>query len=391
MSLRLSVPTVNPVESFIDISGVAEPREPVARVPVERLDVGAFLIPTESPEADGTLEWSSTTLVTVELSAGGQTGFGYSYSDAAAAALVHGRLRPLIEGADVFEHGAVLARMLRQVRNLDQTGLVAMALSAVDAAFWDLKARLLGTSLMRLLGVCRRSVPIYGSGGFTSYSVEHLEAQVAGWVEEGIPRVKMKVGADPEADPERVAAARRAIGEGVELYVDANGAYAEKQAVWMADRFAEQHVSWFEEPVSSDDLPALARIRAALPEGMELSAGEYGDGSRYFLRMLQAQAVDVLQADATRCLGITGLLEAGAIADAFEVPMSTHCAPSLHLHAACALPRFRHLEYFHDHARIERMLFDGFVEPHAGTLTPDPEVPGLGITFKRRDAARFEV
>ncbi len=281
--------------------------------------------------------------------------------------------------------------MLRQVRNLDQTGLVAMALSAVDAAFWDLKARLLGTSLLRLLGASRRSIPIYGSGGFTSYTVEQLQAQLAGWVEEGIPRVKMKVGTDPDADPERVAAARRTIGEGVELYVDANGAYAEKQAVHMARRFAEQGVSWFEEPVSSDDLPALARIRAALPEGMELSAGEYGDGPRYFLRMLQAQAVDVLQADATRCLGITGLLEAGVIADAFELPLSTHCAPSLHLHAACALTRFRHLEYFHDHVRIERMLFDGFVEPHAGTLTPDPEAPGLGITFKRQDAAQFEV
>ncbi len=371
--------TLNPVETAFETPGV------------ERLEVGAYVIPTESPEADGTLEWSSTTLVTVGLEAAGHTGFGYTYSDQAAAALIHGRLRSVIEQADVFEHAGTLAWMLHQVRNLDQTGMVAMALSAVDAAFWDLKARLLGTSVLRLLGACRRSVPVYGSGGFTSLTIPELQAQLSAWVDEGIPRVKMKVGTHPDADADRVVAARQAIGEGVELFVDANGAYSEKQALLMAHRFANQGVSWFEEPVSSDDLPALARIRAVLPEGMELSAGEYGDGPRYFLRMLQAQAVDVLQADATRCLGITGLLEAGAIADAFEVPLSTHCAPSLHLHAACALPRFRHLEFFYDHARIERMLFDGFVEPHAGTLTPDPERPGLGITFKRQDAARFEV
>jgi L-alanine-DL-glutamate epimerase-like enolase superfamily enzyme len=339
----------------------------------------AYRIPTSSPESDGTFEWDATTLVVVEVEAGGGTGLGYTYGDAAAARLAAG-----LEIGDPFDDN--WSRMLRQVRNLGRPGVAAMAISAVDVALWDLRAKLLKVPLAKLLGCARRRVPVYGSGGFTSYSEGQLVEQLGGWVAGGIGRVKMKVGRDPAADCRRVALVKQAIGA-AELFVDANGAYDAKLALAQASAF--DGVTWFEEPVSSDDLDGLAWLRRRVP--MRVAAGEYGFDPWYFRRMLEARAVDVLQADATRCCGITGFLQAAALADAFFVPLSPHCAPSLHLHAACAVRRLEALEYFHDHARIEQLLFDGARRPADGMLEPDWSRPGLGLTFKRRDAERYAV
>ena len=359
--------------------------------PIERIEASAYKIPTDAPEADGTFAWESTTLVIVELTADGQRGLGYTYTDAVAASLVSRVFAEELRSRDAMDIPARMISLLRRVRNLGRPGLVSMALSAVDAALWDVKARLLGVPLARLLGAARERIPVYGSGGFTSYSLQRLQEQLAGWVEQGIQRVKMKVGSHPEEDPIRVRAARQAIGKGTELFVDANGAYTAAQALALAERFAEQGVTWFEEPVSSDDLAGLHALRARMPAGMAVAAGEYGDGGLYFRRMLEAGAVDVLQADVTRCLGITGFLQADALCDAHGVPLSGHCAPSLHVHAACAARRLVHLEYFHDHARLERMLFDGVPELRGGALVPDLSRPGLGLELKRADAARYAV
>jgi L-alanine-DL-glutamate epimerase-like enolase superfamily enzyme len=281
--------------------------------------------------------------------------------------------------------------MARSVRNLGRPGVAAMAISAVDVALWDLKARLLEVPLARLLGAVHDEVPVYGSGGFTSYGVERLQHQLAGWVQDGIPRVKMKVGRDPHADLARVRAAREAIGDQAALFVDANGAYARKQALAQAERFADHDVSWFEEPVSSEDLDGLRLLRDRAPAGIEIAAGEYGYEPSYFRRMLAAGAVDVLQADGTRCGGVTGLLAAGALCQAHQTPFSAHCAPQLHAHACCAIGPLRHLEYFHDHARIESMLFDGALAPERGGLRPDPDRPGLGIELRTHDAEAFAI
>lgn len=264
-----------------------------------------------------------------------------------------------------------------------------MAVSAVDIALWDLKARLLNIPLVMLLGAVRESVPIYGSGGFTSYSNDQLESQLRGWVDEGITRVKMKVGRDATADVRRVKVARAAIGPTTELFVDANGAYSRKQALEQAKKFCDMNVSWFEEPVSSDDLAGLRLLRDRGPAGMDIAAGEYGYDAGYFRRMLTAGAVDVLQADATRCGGITGFLQAVALSQAHHVPLSAHTAPTVHTHLGCAATPLRHLEYFHDHVRIESMFFDGARSPVNGALAPDLSRPGMGIELKRTNVQRF--
>ena len=356
---------------------------------VESVRAAAYVIPTDAPESDGTLEWDRTTLVVVEISAGGATGLGYTYADRATATVVRDTLAEAITGADAFAIPAAGRRMLERVRNLGRAGIASMAISAVDVALWDLKARLLEVPLATLLGTARPATPVYGSGGFTSYTIGELQDQLGAWAADGLGFVKMKVGRQPAEDARRVRAAREALGAGTQLFVDANGAYDRKQALALGRRFADLDVRWYEEPVSSDDLPGLRLLRDRAPEGMDIAAGEYGYDPFYFRRMLEAGAVDVLQADATRCGGVSGFVAAHALADAQGLPLSAHCAPALHLHLGCALTRVRHLEYFHDHARIERMLFDGATVPRLGLLAPDLTRPGLGLTFKREDATRF--
>ncbi len=352
---------------------------------ITRVSTRAYRFPTDGTEADGTLSWDSTTFVVAEVEAAGLRGLGYSYADAACAEIIRDRLAALLVGQDAFAIPELWLAMVRAVRNIGWRGISASAISALDTALWDLKARLLGVPLATLFGRQRSEVPIYGSGGFTSYSVKQLQQQVAGWVEnDGCSAVKMKIGSAPDDDFDRVAAARDAIGEAW-LYVDANGSYERKEALRFAARFAELGVIWFEEPVSSDDLEGLHLVRDRAPAGMEIAAGEYGYEPFYFRRMLDACAVDVLQADATRCCGYTGFLKAAALADAWGLPLSAHTAPALHLPVCCAAPRLRNVEWFHDHVRIERAVFDGAPVPHDGSIRPDLTRPGHGLELKQKD------
>lgn len=361
----------------------------LGHVPMQGLRVSAYTIPTDQPESDGTLKWDSSTMVLVELRAGDRCGLGYTYSDRCVATFIDKTLRDTILAADAMDIAGLHRTLKTAIRNCGPSGLAMMALSAVDIAAWDLKATLLNLPLVSLLGKVRKDCPLYGSGGFTSYSPDQLRAQLGGWADSGFLQVKMKVGREPSKDASRVSVAREAIGGDTELFVDANGAYGVAQALGLADVFARAGVSWFEEPVPSRDLEGLHRIRGRLPAGMRLAAGEYGSGSAYFRTMLSAGAVDVLQADATRCGGITGFLQAGWLAEAFHLPFSSHCAPSVHLQAAMSLPAFFTAEYFHDHVRIENLFFDGIPRPDQGALHPDLSRPGLGFSLKREDVRQY--
>jgi L-alanine-DL-glutamate epimerase-like enolase superfamily enzyme len=369
---------------------------------IKRAEAAAFTIPTETPESDGTAEWSSTTLVLVRLEAQGNIGLGYTYAHECCVPLIRTTLFPLVLGQNPFSIARLWNEMNVAVRNFGRNGVVSSAIAAVEMALWDLKARLLKLPLVKLLGAVRDQIPVYGSGGFTSYSEQQLCRQLAQWASEEISMVKMKVGRSPELDPARVAAARRAIGDSAQLFVDANGAYSAKQSLRLAAAFSEQNVRWFEEPVSSNNLPGLRFVREHTPllsvfhigrndSDMDIAAGEYNYDLRQARAMLEAQAVDVLQADATRC-GITGFLQMAELCEAFETPLSAHTAPALHAHLCCAARRARHVEYFFDHVRIEQMLFDGpATRQHSGHLRPDLSQPGFGLEFTGRDAGKFRV
>ena len=360
--------------------------------PITDLKATAYTIPTDAPEADGTLSWNSTTMVVAQARCGAVVGTGWTYGSAAGAAVVNGKLADEVIGRSAFDVAGASDAMIKALRNVGRQGIGGQAISAADIALWDLKARLLQVPLHRLIGAVRDAVEVYGSGGFTCYNEQQLRDQLIGWTDLlQIPRVKIKIGESwgtrPDRDLARMDQARDAIGDTAELYVDANGAYTRKQAVRVMADAADLDVRWFEEPVSSDDLDGLRAISAAVTA--DVTAGEYGYDLPYFRRMCQAGAVDCLQADASRCGGITEWLRVAAVAASYGLDISAHCAPNLHLHAGAATPNVRHLEWFHDHVRIELMAFDGTTQPVGGLLRPDPDAPGHGLTLRDSDLEKY--
>ncbi len=356
---------------------------------IEAIETTAYTFATtDDPEQDGTLTWADTTAVVVSARSGGATGLGWTYSSPVVADFVESKLAPAVVGLATADVGRANTAMELATRNLGPGGLAGHARSAVDLALWDLKARVLGCSLVDLLGATRDEVPVYGSGGFTSLDDDRLTEQVRGWAEAGMSQVKIKVGRHPEADEHRLAVVRDAVGPDVALYVDANGGYQRAEAARWAETFAAAGVTWLEEPLTSEDLDGLRMLRGKSPPGLAIAAGEYADGIAAARRLLEAEAVDVLQLDATRCGGITGLLSCEALARAHRTQVSAHCAPTAHLAVAAAVPSLRHLEWFHDHVRIERLLFDGAPTAEGGTVSVDRSALGNGLTL-RDDANQF--
>ena len=360
--------------------------------PVREVRAAAYRVPTDAPEADGTLSWDATTVVIVHVDAGDVTGVGWTYGDPGCVVVVRGVLADTVTGFDVIDVPGLWHAMQRRVRNAGRAGVVSSAMSAVEIALWDAAAQLVGLPVSRLLGRCHETLSVYGSGGFTSYGDEQLREQVTGWVQQQrIPRIKIKIGESwgrrIDRDLARVGRVRELVGDAVELFVDANGGYSVGQAVRVGGELDALGVTWYEEPVSSDDLAGLREVRAQV--GADVAAGEYGYDLPYFSRMLQARAVDCLQLDVTRCGGFHEWLRAAAAAAAANVAVSAHCAPNLSTHVAAATPNIRHLEWFHDHDRIERMLFDGVLDPAGGAVHPDVSTAGHGMTFKHRDAEQY--
>jgi L-alanine-DL-glutamate epimerase-like enolase superfamily enzyme len=361
-----------------------QPFTPSARVeiPVASLTASACTVPTDAPEADGTLTWDSTTLVLVTAHAADRVGTGWTYAPAAAVNIVRQTLASLVVGTDALAPATTYHRMSRAVRNAGRAGLVAMAISAVDIALWDLAARLREVPLTALWGGPVTDVQVYGSGGFTSYSDFQLRSQLDDWLALDLPRVKIKIGEswgrEQRRDLARVALAREHIGADVELYVDANGGYTVGQACRIGAALDDQDVTWFEEPVSSDDLAGLRRVRESV--SADVAAGEYGHDLGYFTAMAEG-AVDCVQIDATRCGGYTEWLRAAAAVAGHHLDVSGHCAPYLTLPVARATPNLRHVEWFHDHVRIEQLLFEGAADPVRGRLVP-PEGHGHGLALR---------
>jgi L-alanine-DL-glutamate epimerase-like enolase superfamily enzyme len=364
-------------------------------VPITSVEASAYTIPTDRPEGDGTLTWDSTTWVLVSVCTGDPAlpqGLGWTYAPAPAAAVVRDLLADVVVGRSALDARATWEAMVRAVRNAGRPGLVSMAISAVDTALWDLAARLLGLPLHRLLGSVRDDVPVYGSGGFTTDREDALRAQLDGWGAQDIPRMKIKIGeswgTEVGRDLKRVALARAAIAPDADLFVDANGGYDAQQAVRIGHHLDELGVTWFEEPVSSDDHQGLKRIR----EGVipDVTAGEYGDSLAYFAHLLNAETVDCVQVDVTRCGGYTEWLRIAALAAAYGLEVSGHCAPALHAPVAMATPNLRHVEWFEDHVRIESRFLDGFPAPDGGSIVP-PESPGHGQSVRTDDLAAYRV
>ena len=348
---------------------------------IERVDAAVYTVDTAGPEADATLAWHATTAVVVHARAADTTGLGWTYSSPAAAAVIAEELSAVITGRDAFDIAGAWEAMHRSCRNLGTRGLVMQALSAVDIALWDLKARLREEPLAMLLGQTRSAVPIYGSGGFTTLDDAQLGEQVADWQAAGCAAMKIKIGqdwgADMNRDLRRVRQLRKLAGDEVALMVDANGGYTVAQARRAGAELDDLGVVWFEEPVSSDDIDGLRVVRNSVR--CDVAAGEYVadlyDASRL------ASVVDCLQLDATRCGGYSGWLAAASLAASHNLQVSAHCAPALHAVVGASITNLRHLEYFIDHTRLEPKLFDGLPPAADGALTPDTTRSGHGMSI----------
>jgi L-alanine-DL-glutamate epimerase-like enolase superfamily enzyme len=362
------------------------------KIEIGSIGAAAYTVPTDPPESDGTLEWSATTMVLVSVRAGDAVGTGWTYGPAAIADVVADPLAGAVRGRSAFDIAGAHEAMCRTVRNAGRPGICSMAISAIDCALWDLKARILDLPLHRLLGAVNDDVPVYGSGGFISSDTETMRAQLEGGAGElDIPRVKIKIGerwgAHEERDLQRLLLARELVGSRVELYADANGGYSVKQAIRVARAAQSLDLRWLEEPVSSDDLPGLRAVCQAVAP--EVAAGEYGYDLPYFAGMVEV--VDCLQADVTRCGGITEFLRVGALARAHSRQVSAHCAPHLHAAVMAAMPNARHIEWFHDHVRIEEMFFDGTLSPKGGSIRPRDDLAGHGLAFRPAAAEPYRV
>lgn len=362
-------------------------------IPVEKIEASAYTVPTDAPEADGTFTWTDTTLVLVEVNGAGHTGIGWTYGSLVTAALVRSTLAPLLTGRAFRRVPDAWAEQVMALRNIGRPGIGAMAVSAVDCALWDLAARIADVPLSSFLQARRDTVPLYGSGGFTTYDSTQLRNQLEGWLDLGFSRVKIKIGEDwgghENRDLARIRETREIVGDDVEVFVDANGGYTLEQALRLLPRFADLGVRWLEEPVSSDDLIGLARVRSAF--SADVAAGEYGYDVAYFRHLCDAQAVDCVQVDVTRCGGITELRRVAALVDGYGLEVSGHCAPHQHAEVLATASNLRHLEWFHDHVRIEEKFFDGAPPPVQGRLPVNTSAPGNGLTWRTVDASPYRV
>jgi D-arabinonate dehydratase len=320
-------------------------------------------------------------------------GLGIGQGSPGVRQVIDTDLRHALIDQDPFNIEKLWADMFWRVRGYGRKGIAFCALSAVDIGLWDLKAKALGLPLYRLLGPYAESVPIYGSGGWTNFTVEELVAEMMGYVEQGIKRVKMKVGKDfgrsEREDTERVAAVREAVGDDVALYVDANGAYYPKQAIYMAKAFQQYQVGWFEEPTLADDIQGLAEIRRSIDIPVATGEQEY---TKYGFRdLISGGGADIVQPDVARVGGVTEWMKIAHMAHGFNLPVAPHAAQLVHLHLACATPNLKVVEYMNTVLEGDRVWYTDFPAQKDGMWSPFADKLGLGLELDPRAVEKWSV
>ncbi|HRW10517.1 MAG TPA: mandelate racemase/muconate lactonizing enzyme family protein [Caldilineaceae bacterium] len=313
----------------------------------------------------------------------GIEGLGIGGGAHAARAVIERTLKPILVGQDPLHIEKLWNDMFWAIRGVGRKGLAFSALSAVDIALWDLKAKYFEVPLYQLLGPYTETVPIYGSGGWTHFTVDELVAEQMGYVARGMKAVKMKVGKDfgrsEREDITRLAAVRAAVGDDIELFIDANNGYYAKQAIRMAKAFEPYRIGWFEEPVLADDIEGLATVARATD--VPIATGEHEYTKYGFKDLLARGGADIVQPDVGRVGGITEWMKVAHLADAFNLPVAPHAYQLFHLHLCCAIPNLRIVEYLGVTEEADRIMFTEFPEPKDGLWSPDPTKHGLGLAL----------
>lgn len=323
----------------------------------------------------------------------GLEGLGVGQASPGVRDVIDSALRHILIGQDPMNIEKLWSDMFWAVRGYGRRGLAFLAVSAVDIGLWDLKAKALGMPLYKLLGPYREAVPVYGSGGWTNYTVDELVAEMEGYVDQGIPRIKMKVGKDfgsaEREDIERVAAVRSAVGHDVALYIDANNGYYTKQAIYMAREFEEYQVGWYEEPVLADDIPGLAEIRRATT--IPLASGEMEYTKYGFRDLITGGGADIVQPDVVRVGGVTEWMKVAHMAEAFNLQVAPHMAQLVHMHVCCAIPNLKAMEYANMYLAADEVWYTEFPTQKDGFLTPYHDKPGLGLELDPYSVEKWSV
>ena len=323
----------------------------------------------------------------------GTEGLGVGQAAPGVRQVVESTLRGVLIGQDPFSIEKLWNDMFWRIRGFGRKGVAFCALSAVDTGLWDLKAKAVGLPLYKLLGPFTESVPIYGSGGWTNLTEDELVAEMVGYVQQGIGRVKMKVGKDfgrsEREDLQRLAAVRRALGDDVAVYVDANNGYYAKQAIYMAKEFEQFQVGWFEEPVLADDIQGLAEIRQAI--NIPVATGEHEYSKYGFKDLITRGGADIVQPDVGRVGGVTEWMKVAHMAHAFNLPVAPHAVQLVHLHLGCATPNLKVVEYLGTALEGDRVWYTEIPEPKDGMWAPFPDRPGLGLELDPHAVEKWSV
>jgi len=343
-------------------------------------------IPTPKPGARG----RGVLFVHIKTDEGVE-GLGIGQGQRAVQSVIEDSLKDLLLGQDPFNTEKLWNDMFWRVRGYGRKGIAFCAISAVDIGLWDLKAKALGVPLYRLLGPYKESVPVYGSGGWTNFDEKGLVKEQMAYVERGFRAVKMKVAKDfgqsEGEDIKRLAAVRKAIGDNVELFVDANNGYYAKQAIAMSRKFEDYNVRWFEEPVIADDIQGLAEISKAT--NIPVATGEHEYTKYGFKELITRGAADIVQPDIGRVGGVTEWMKVAHLAHAFNLPVAPHAVQLVHLHTACATPNLRIVEYLGVAEQSDDVWYTEYPKPERGMWSPYPDRPGLGLELNPKSVKKY--
>ena len=347
-------------------------------------------IPPPKPGAEGGRGGLWVHLKTDE----GVEGLGVGTGLAAIRNVIEQNLKDLLIGQDPFNIEKLWNDMFWRVRGYGRKGIAFCAISAVDIGLWDLKAKALGVPLYRLLGPYQETVPMYGSGGWTHFTEKELIEEQTGYVARGWPRIKMKVAKDfgqSEAeDLKRLAAVRKAVGDKVEIYLDANNGYYAKQAIRMSRAFEQYNVGWFEEPVLADDIEGLAAISRAT--NIPVATGEHEYTKYGFKELIARGGADIVQPDVGRVGGVTEWMKVAHLAHAFNLPVAPHAVQLVHLHTACATPNLKVVEYLGVAEEGDKIFYKDIPMPdNKGNWTPFKDKPGLGLELDPTAVKKYKV
>jgi L-alanine-DL-glutamate epimerase-like enolase superfamily enzyme len=258
-------------------------------------------------------------------------------------------------------------------------------IAAIETALWDLMARRLQVSASILFGRYADAVPVYGSGGWVSYSDEELSDEVTGYVKRGLRAVKMKIGGPSEDwDVARVRAVRKAIGPDIGLRIDANQALTVERALRTAQRLEECRLDWFEEPLPRADLAGYARLTAALT--VPIAAGEREFGVEPFQRSMAARAISIVQPDLLRVGGVTNWRQVAALAEAHHLRLAPHFYKEYDVHLAACCPGLIGIECFD---WLDPLLEHPLEIRDGMAIVPDRA--GFGVSFRSDAISEYEM